>query len=340
MASPVFRRSLLAAAVGVAGGVPRTARAEAVEQASLLVAGPGDGRLSAWAAALTPPLLHGLPIGSSLSAQSVGGADGVTGANLFEARFSPAGAGLMLLPGAAALAWLAGDPRVHFDAARWLPLLCGVSPGVLACRRPLDPRPARQSARLPDGQALRVAVGGPLGPDAAALLALDLLGVPAVPVYGLVDPQAALAAGQVDAAFLSGPAAAVLRGPDALYCLGPPDGFAAADPLLPQLPTLAGMLAGYAGDLALLAAWRAAAAAAQLDYALVMALVSEPASVALWRRAATDSVGDAPQPAFRPGVRSLAAPACNTVLSAIAADSGVLLAYQGWLATRLMWPPG
>lgn len=330
----VFRRSLLGAAVAVAGGLPRAARAGSVEQASLLVAGPDGGRLDAWAAALTPPLLHGLPSGSSLSGQPVGGADGVTGANLFEARFSPAGTGLMLLPGEAALAWLAGDPRVHFDAARWLPVLCGVSSGVLACRHAIS--------RRNNAPVLRVAVSGPLGPEAAVLLALDLIGVPAMPVYGLADPQAALAAGRVDAAFVPGPAAAAaLRGPNALYCLGSPDGFAAADPLLPQLPTLAGMLAGYAGDPALLAAWRAAAAAAQLDYALVMALLSEPASVALWRRAATEAADDAVlQAALRPGVRSLAAPGCNVVLSTIAADSGVLLAYRRWLATRLTWPPG
>ncbi len=159
MAVELPRRALLAMAATLAAG-GQTAAAQATEHARMLVAGPAGGRLTAWSAALGPRLLHGLPPGSRLSGEPVGGADGVTGANRFEAQFDPEGTRLMLLPGSAALAWLAGDPRVHFDAARWLPLLCGVSTGVLACRRPLE----ASRAATP----LRMAVGGPLGPDAAA----------------------------------------------------------------------------------------------------------------------------------------------------------------------------
>ena len=159
------------------------------------------------------------------------------------------------------------------------------------------------------------------------------------PVRGLADPQLALAAGRIDAAFLPGQAAAALPGMAVRYCLGAPDSVALADPLLPQLPSLAGSVAASRGDPRLLAAWRAAAAAAQLDYALVMAPLSEPASVALWRQAAA-AARDAVPPAFRPGTRSLSAPGCNAVLGAIATDSGVLLAYRRWLAARLTWQPG
>lgn len=339
-AGPLPRRTLLASAAVLAAGAGAVARA--AEQANLLVAGPDGGWLSAWSATLARPLLHGLPAGSRLSDRPVGGADGVTGANRFEAQFDRDGTRLMLLPGTAALAWLAGDPRVHFDAAHWLPLLCGVSTSVLACRRPLD----AGSASTP----LRMAVDGPLGPGAAALLALDLIGVPATPVRGLANPQAALAAGRIDAAFLPGQAGteagAALPGMAARYCLGAPDAMAEADPLL---PTLAGLVAKSwddrgRGDATLLAAWRAAAAAAQLDYALVMAPLSEPASVALWRQAAATARGAmvqaGVQPGFRPGIRSLAAPGCNTVLGAIATDSAALLAYRRWLETRLTWQPG
>ena len=167
------------------------------------------------------------------------------------------------------------------------------------------------------------------------MLALDLIGVPAQPVHGLADPPAALAAGRIDAAFLPGPGAPP-PGLAARYCLGPPDVAAEADPLLPLLPTLAGLLAASHGDRALRAAWRAAAAAAQLDYALVMAPLSEPASVALWRQAAAAARDAAPPP----GIRPLAAPECTAVLGAIAADSAALLAYRQWLATRLTWQPG
>ena len=45
----------------------------------------------------------------------IGSADGVTGANQFEARGAPDGQTVLLVPGQAAVAWMVGDPRAQFD---------------------------------------------------------------------------------------------------------------------------------------------------------------------------------------------------------------------------------
>ncbi len=89
--------------------------------ATLLVAGPESGATDRWAALLGPALGRGLPPGTQVHTEAVGGPDGVTGANQFEARTTPDGTTALLLPGSAALAWLVGDPRARFDAAHWMP---------------------------------------------------------------------------------------------------------------------------------------------------------------------------------------------------------------------------
>ncbi len=329
MISGATRRGLLAAAAGAAMCRPARARAGAGAAGRLLVAGPAGGRLDALAAALLPALVRAG--GDVLDVQAVGGEDGVTGANQFAARFDGEGEGtpLLLLPGAAAAAWIAGDPRVQYDAARWLPLLCGLGSGVFASRRaPGSARPA---------EPWRVAVPDPLGAGAACLLGLDLLATPALPVR-TGDPAAALRAGQVDAAFLPGPAAVTVAssaGANPVFWLGLPD--AGGDVLpWPAVPSLVGLLQSRAAEPMLSRALGAVSAAALLDYALVVPALTPAPAVARWREAVSRVAGAPDLAASVPaGVRSLAAPACGATQAAIALDPATLLAYRRWLGRRL-----
>ncbi len=334
------RRGLLAAggalAAAAAIGPARIGRAAAAEPAHLLVAGSRGGALDRWAGLLAAALRGGWPSDAGMDARAVGGDDGVTGANQFEAR-DPGDGTALLLPGAAAAAWLAGDPRVHFDAARWLPVMCGVSGGVLAGRRPLFA--ASRSAPM------RLALTDRLGPAAACLLGLDLLGVAVLPVAE-ADGAAALRAGRVDAAFVPDAQGdiGIMAHAAALFTLGPPEraGADARDPAMMEVPALPELLARVGpSDPELLAGWYAAAAAAQLDYALVLPSLSAAPSVALWREAASRAVDDPALRAAAPAdTRALAAPGCGVVLGAIAARSAALLAYRRWLALRLGYLPG
>jgi hypothetical protein len=343
------RRALLRALC--AAGVMTTSRRASAggagelfpDGATMLVAGPQGGRLDQWSGLLAPALARGLPAGIVPRRQTAGGADGVTGANQFEARVAPDGQTVLLLPGEAALAWLTGDPRARFDVARWVPVLSGISSGVVISRVPV--------AQLPTGGKLRIAAGGPVGPDLAALLALALLGIDAMPLFNLQDPDAATAAldsGAVDAVFLRGEnaprrvLALASSGVTPVFSLGVPDesGAFARDPLFLETPTVPELLRarGAAPAPALFAAWRATAAAAQMDFSVVLPQLAPAAIVSLWRRAAAQSVS-APelQAAATDGVRAVAAPASNMPI--IAADADALVELRRWLASRFNWQP-
>src|SRR5579872_5580489 len=105
------------------------------EGAKLLVAGPRDGGLNRWADALQPALEQSLPPDTSIRRLEIGAADGVTGANQFEVRGVPDGMTVMLVPGQAALAWMAGDPRAQFDVGHWVPVVAGTTPAIVVGRR-------------------------------------------------------------------------------------------------------------------------------------------------------------------------------------------------------------
>ena len=313
------------------------------DDATILVAGPADGHLDQWANVLAPALGRSLPPGTSLRKQMAGGEDGVTAANQFEARVAPDGQTVLLTPGQAALAWLAGDPRARFDAAYWVPVMSGVTPAVVVSRVPSD--------ALPSGAKLRIAAAGPAGPDLAALLAVELLGVEAVPLFNVQDraaAESAFGAHAVDALFLCGEdvpqraAALAQAGAQPLFSLGLGDetGMVARDPSFMQTPTLI-ELARARGDNptgALFAGWRAAAAAAQLEFALVLPQLAPAALVSLWRRAAAQAAATPElQAAAIGGVRAIAAPAPN--LPTVAADADSLLELRRWLASRFRWQP-
>jgi hypothetical protein len=349
----IRRRFVLAALGGgvIAGSIPSGGWAAAVPRAEpfpdavkLLVAGPEGGRLARWTASLSPLLARHLPPGTIISTEAGGGADGVTAANQFEVRVPPDGATALVLPGEAALAWLAGDPRARFDAAHWVPVMAGISSAVLVSRLPPE--------ALPRGARLHIAASTPTGPEMSALLAADLLGLDPVPVAHTGAAEAtALRSGAVDAVLLRGPSAATqaismrAAGGRPLFALGVPDasGEVARDPFFPDLPTLPEYAARWRGMVlhgSLFDGWRAAAMAAQLEFGLVLPQLTPAAMVALWRLAGAQTA-ETPElvAALGDGVRALATPAATGRMATLAADADALRELRRWLLTRFNWQP-
>lgn len=315
------------------------------ENAGLLVAGPEGGLVDIWAQWLDPVLRRVMAPDTGLRREVVGGADGVTAANQFEARIAPDGATALLLPGMAAMAWLVGDPRAHFDAARWVPALAGVTPSLLASRI--------SAGHILGGTPLRVAAANPTGPDLPAMLALDLMGANWRPVFGLSDDaaQTALAQGSVDAVCIHG--RRVLDMSYALRAAGAPPVFtfgevdeagqSLRDPAFADIPDAAELMpATNSASDRIHTAWRATIAAGQLEVALVLPQLTPAAMVALWRRACAQAVGSTPLQAraVAAGVRALPVPAATVSTAAVMTDAASLLALRHWLATRLDYRPG
>ncbi len=317
------------------------------EGATILIAGPDGGRLGRWGDAVGAALGETLPPGTKVHTTCAGGVDGVTGANQFEARVPPDGATVLLAPGAAALDWLVGDQRAHFDAEHWVPIMAGVTPAIVMARRDAVP--------LGTGHAVRVAASGPVGPQLPALLGLDILGASVVPVFDLVGQEAAIAAyaaGKVDAVLAWGEnvqqqvAALQEAGARPLFGFETVDanGTTARDPGFPDVPTLVELhvaLLGTKPSGARYDAWRATSAATKLEFGLVLPRLTSAAMVALWRRAASQAV-------TQPGVQALAATfavqamegvAAAAAMTCVAADAAALLELRGWLATRFNWRP-
>ena len=332
-------------AIGLAAAALVAAAPAIPDGAALLVAGPDGGLVDQWAEWLEPSLRRVLAPDTGLRRDVVGGLDGVTAANQFEARIQPDGSTGLLLPGSAAMAWLVGDPRARFDAARWVPALAGVTPSLLASRISVG--------RILGGAPVRLAASGPAGADLPAMLALDLLGANWHPVFGLSETtaQTALAQGSVDAVCLHG--RRVLDMSYALRASGAPPIFTFStadeggqpqrDPAFIDVPdAMELMKAGAPADEHLRAAWRATIAAGQLEVALVLPQLTPAAMVALWRRACAQAVGSPPlqAQAVSLGVRPLPVPAATVSTAAVTTDGPSLLALRHWLATRLDYRPG
>jgi hypothetical protein len=349
------RRSLLAMlttlpATTWAGGpfaapAPATPVTPFTESPKLLVAGPSDGALNRWADALLPALEQSLPPDTSIHRMEVGSADGVTGANQFEARGVPDGMTVLLTPGRAALAWLVGDPRAQFDVGHWVPVAAGTCAAVVA---------GRPSALASNGRA-RIAAASPGSSDLAALLGVQLLGAPMEPVLGLIEPgaaQSAFSQGAVDALLLRGHrvpeqvAVLAAAGAQPLFTLGAvdADGRTVRDPAFPDVPHFAELLMARNGSNAggaLFDAWRAVAAAARLEFGLVLPQLTPASMVSLWRRAGADAVSalGVQATAAAVNVRPLGGPAATASTAALAADAPALLELRRWLAGRLNWRP-
>ena len=309
---------------------------------TLLVAGPENGALNRWADALQPALEQALPPDTSIRRLTVGGADGVTGANQFETRAAPDGLTIMLAPGSALFAWLVGDPRAQFDVGHWVPVTAGVTPGLVA---------GRSGVLAPD-RPLRIGAATPGGADLAGLLGCELLGARLEPVLGLTAPGAALNAfsqNTIDALFLHGHnvsqqvAALASVGGQPLFALPSLDdaGAMVRDPAFPDVPLLGELMPGGLTKAPLHLAWRAAAVASQLEYGLILPQLTPAAMVALWRRAGADA---AAAPAIQTlttaaELRPLAGVAAPAAITAAAVDAGVLLELRRWLAKRFEWHP-
>lgn len=336
------RRAVLGAigSAVLAGAVPGRAAADPQPRfpdgVTLLVAGPEDGRLDRWAAALAAALPQVLPEAGAVRQQNSGGADGVTGANQFDARATPDGGTALILPGAAATAWLVGDPRAQFAIGHWLPMLAGLAPVVIAGRPEL--------AGFARGTRLRLAASGPTGPELPALLGLDLLDLDVMPVFGLdaAAARAAYAEGAVDAIVLRGPEP-VETGAVPLLSMGSVDetGSLGRDPARPDLPALPDLYATRHVADPLYAAWAAVATAGALDAALVLPHLTPTTLVALWRHAASQAVVLAPLRDAASGLsaRLVAGPEAAAAVAPLAADVPVQLELRRWLASRYKWHP-
>jgi len=333
------------------GAAPYWARAALADAGApnlfLLIAGPDGEQTSRWGNACALAMSPGFPGGPRLITDAEGGLDGVTGANRLDALVMSDGKTAAILPGAALIAWMTGDSRVHFDPTRWVPVMAGVNSGVLVAR--LGNRAPSLNA-LRAFAPLRIAVDRPESNDLAALLALQGMGVPMAPVFGLRGTDArtrAYVAGAVDAVFLCGegvpediaPLAANAGVP--VFSLGQIDtaGAVGPDPLFPAVLD-AGSFAGAGAQLS--AAYGAAAAAARLDFFMVLPKLTDPGAVAAWRQAAGVAVGN-------PAVAA-AASASSVTLQLTAQTVAALQALdisapdqaglQAFLTTNFGWHPG
>ena len=183
-----MKRRQLLGALAASALLPGAARAQAMAQAALgpmnlLVAGPNGGATSRWGSAFALAIADHFPGSPNIVAEPVGGLDGVTGANRLDALMVPDGRSAAILPGAALIAFLTGDSRVHFNPTQWTPLLAGFNSGVLMLRAPKGSVPSLETLR--QHSPLRLGAAQTQSDDLAALLALARLGVPTVPVFGL-----------------------------------------------------------------------------------------------------------------------------------------------------------
>jgi hypothetical protein len=315
------------------------------EGATILVAGPDGGAIDQWARLVQPALARSLALGVALRRTASGGADGVTGANRFDARVPPDGRTVLMAPGETVLAWLVGDPRAKFDVGHWLSVMAGVTPGLVV----------GTAANFAAGGSVRVAASHPLGPDLCALLGIELGGARAVPVAGIDNREALQTAfGQhaVDAVLLRGhkvpDQVKALAAMDVrpIFSLGTwdPSGRLTRPAQFPDIPTLAEFCAARNGAPPggpIFEAWCASAAASQMEFALVLPQLTPAATVALWRRAGVETADalDVQSVALPLAVHPLGGPAAIAGTAPVAAKQAALLALRKWLAERLDWRP-
>ncbi|WP_073139283.1 hypothetical protein [Muricoccus roseus] len=297
--------------------LPRAGMAQAQEGGTMLVPGPEDGGCARWAARASASLSRGLHRPGALRLTYLGGPDGVTAANRFATLDGAGGTHFLVLPGWTCHARLTGATRARFEPRAWMPLLVNWHGAILAGRGPLPGR---------GGAPLRVAIPSPDAPEAAALAALDLLGVPAQPVSG--TPETAFAAGEADALILTGP-----------------DALARAQALgaLPwyQLPwpgeAEAGEVPPFPSDSPVAKGVLAAAAGLQMRVALVMPLLTPADTVAAWRRAAARwPEEERGQPDTG---QALTGPAAASAFALLSPSPDATLSYRSWLERRLGWRP-
>lgn len=318
------RRALLAAGLGAACGPARAAA-----PAHLLVPGPPGAPLAGWGRRLAAALERagGAGPGLGVVVDMLGGPDGVTAANRFATAANPDGRTLLVLTGAAVQSRLIGEPRARFDPAGWLPVCAMERPGLLVARAALP--------RTPLAQPLRLALPAPDHALAAVLLALDLLGIAAHPVFGVAPEEAgaAILQGAADAAVMLGADAAARAAAMALhpwFSLGP-----GAEAVAGLMETLAPR-----APRALVGAVGSAAAAAQCPAAVVLPALTPADPVARWRAAAGRWMEEAARVGAAGDARPLSGPDAAGLLLALAPPAEALAGYRAWLLQRLRWRAG
>jgi hypothetical protein len=295
----------------------RPGRAMAQEAGSILVPGPEDGSCARWANRASAALARGLHRPGTLRLSYLGGPDGVTAANRFATLDGAEGPRFLALPGWTCHVRLTGATRARFEPGSWLPLLVTWQGAVLAGRGPLPSR---------NGAPLRVAIPAPDAPEAAALAALDLLGLPAQPVPG--QPETAFASGEADALIVVGAdplARAQALGAVPWYQLNPVEGDVSETPILPGTsPAARGVLAAAAG--------------LQMRASLVMPTLTPADTVAAWRRAALRWQEE--ERAQSTEGQALISAAAASAFALLVPPPDVTLAYRSWLDQRLGWRAG
>ncbi len=319
----VARRALLASAF-----LPPLASAVAADRADppiLLVPGPENGSAARWAGRVVRRIGRTPPQSAPPRLTIVGGPDGVTAANRFDTTESGDGRFLLVLTGSAMLAFLSGTGRARYRPANWLPL-CASWDGALVAGRGAMRDPSETRAPL------RLLVPAPDAPEAAALLAIESLGLPVSPSAAPVAAaESAFRGGELDALLLSGPDAA-----DRAASLGatPWFGFGAPGVAAPDYAALA-----TAVPLPLRQAVRAAAGASQLRGALLLPGLTSADVVASWRQAALRwREGELAEVAESEG-EPLAGPDAALALATLAPPPDAVLAWRDWLSRRLGWRP-
>lgn len=326
------RRALITGAgAAVLAHAPHAAAAPSSlpAQPSLLVAGPAGSAVDHWADVLAPPLGRQLLGSGTLNWENVGGADGVTGINQFQARTNPDGATALLLPGTALLSWLAGDTRARFDAGAWAPLWAGMTGAMVATRAPLLA-----------GSTVRLAIQSVSGPELEGLLALQLMGIEAtpVPITGKLSAMNAVRRDDIDAVYLRG---AAMQEAGTLAGLGWRPAFTLSRifPEIPSAPDL--FVPARLADKSLVAAFRAVTAAAALDVALVLPAMA-PATVLAWWRRGCDQLDDESrvrEAAAAARLRPADAGQLAAQLASVTLDMNAMLSLRTLLADRYHFRP-
>jgi hypothetical protein len=327
---PVTRRSLLGTAGALcAASRPAMATTAVPEAATLMAPGPDDGPAAVFANRAARGLARALVQAAALRVNVLGGPDGITAANRFAAATPADGSLLLVVPGPAGQAALIGDSRVRFDPRAWPAVAAALGPALLAGRGPL-------AARTP----VRLALPGPAAPEAAAILALDLMGREVTPVFAAagVAPEALVNAQAADAVVLSGravPARAEALGLTPWFGFDTPAG--GRDPALPAVPGFGEALPDP-GRPELVAAVRAAGTGLRLRGALVLPALTSSDAVALWRGAAQRWTEQEPE--AEPGTRGVGPVAAAELLATLCATTEAAAAYRDWLHRRLSFQTG
>lgn len=317
------RRAILAGLAPLATARVGAAWALNPEAASLLVPGPEGSAQFRWLQRLGAGLGRALPQATALRVLALGGPDGVTAANRFATAAVPDGQHLLAVAGGVAQARLLGDSRARYDPAPWLAVCAAVQPAALLMR-----------GGLPQGAVLRLAIPGPDAPAAAALLALDLMGIAATPVLAMA-PEAAYRDGAADAFLVSGPALPALAqglGATLAFAAEAPEG--GRDPGLPETPTTLERHPEIATTAR--GALRAGLAACRLRALVVLPGLTPADTLAAYRAAAGRIVDEAGEEQPRP----LPAAAAVALQAQLFPAPEAAAHYRDWLFRRLAWRAG